>query len=120
MIELERVIDKSLEKSRPAYLTFAMDLALMPISGHPIQGSPIGAIKQHDSVVSELAAVLDLLEVWIRAAHQPVVLPTVTLRRFGLVDALAQFLELTGLSYATTPMDKWILSEDHWSFLVDW
>ena len=117
VIELERVIDKALEESRPAYLTFPMDLALMPITGHPINGSPIGAINQHDSVVSELSAVLDLLASRIRAAHQPVVLPTVTLRRFGLVDALAQFLEVTGLSYATTPMDKGILSEDHSAFL---
>ena len=28
VIELERVIDKALEESRPAYLTFPMDLAL--------------------------------------------------------------------------------------------
>lgn len=117
VIELERVIDKALEESRPAYLTFPMDLALMPITGNPIKGSPIGAIKQHDSVVSELDAVLDLLESRIRAANQPVVLPTITLRRFGLVDALLEFLEVTGLSYATTPMDKGILSEDHPAFM---
>ena len=117
VIELERVIDKALEESRPAYLTFPMDLALMPITGNPINGSPIGAIKQHDSVVSELDAVLDLLESRIRAANQPVVLPTITLRRFGLVDALVEFLEVTGLSYATTPMDKGILSEDHPAFM---
>ena len=30
VIELERVIDKALEESRPAYLTLPMDLALMP------------------------------------------------------------------------------------------
>lgn len=117
VIELERVIDKSLEESKPAYLSFAMDLALMPITGKPVQGSPIGAIKQHDSVAIELDAVLDLLEARIKAAATPVVLPTVTLRRFGLIPAFRDFLEASGLAYATTPMDKGILSEDHPAFM---
>ena len=117
VIELERVIDKALEESRPAYLTFPMDLALMPIRGKPIQGSPLGAIDQHDSVPAELDAVLDLLEARLAAASRPVVLPTVTLRRFGLVDAFKALLEASGLTYATTPMDKGLLSEGHPAFL---
>ena len=117
VIELERVIDKALEESRPAYLTFPMDLALMPIRGKPIQGSPLGAIDQHDSVPAELDAVLDLLEARLVAASRPVVLPTITLRRFGLVDAFKALLEASGLTYATTPMDKGLLSEGHPAFL---
>ena len=117
VIELERVIDKALEESKPAYLTFPMDLALMPITGTPIQGSPLGQIDQHDSVGKELEAVLDLLEARITAASNPVVLPTITLKRFGLVPALEHFLEASGLAYATTPMDKSLLSEDHPAFL---
>lgn len=117
VIELERVIDKALEESRPAYLTFPMDLALMPITGTPIQGSPLGVIDQHDSVAGELEAVLDLLMARIAAASRPVVLPTVTLKRFGLVSAFEAFLNASGLSYATTPMDKALLSEDHPAFL---
>ncbi|WP_038555570.1 alpha-keto acid decarboxylase family protein [Synechococcus sp. KORDI-52] len=117
VIELERVIDKALEESKPAYLTFPMDLALMPITGKPIQGSPIGQVDQHASVSRELEAVLDLLEARIGAASNPVVLPTITLKRFGLVPALERFLEASGLAYATTPMDKSLLSEDHPAFL---
>ena len=117
VIELERVIDKALEESRPAYLTFPMDLALMPITGTPIHGSPLGAIHQHASVAAELEAVLDLLEERITSASTPVVLPTITLKRFGLVNAFERFLQATGLAYATTPMDKSLLSEDHPAFL---
>jgi len=117
VIELERVIDKALEQSRPAYLTFPMDLALMPITGTPIKGSLIGEINQHDSVSEELEAVLDLLEARITAASNPVVLPTITLKRFGLVNAFEAFLQASGLAYATTPMDKSLLSEDHPAFL---
>ena len=117
VIELERVIDKALEESRPAYLTFPMDLALMPITGTPIHGSPLGKINQHDSVAAELEAVLDLLEAQIASALTPVVLPTITLKRFGLVHAFESFLKATGLAYATTPMDKSLLSEEHPAFL---
>ena len=117
VIELERVIDKALEESRPAYLTFPMDLALMPITGTPIHGSPLGKINQHDSVAAELEAVLDLLEAQIASASTPVVLPTITLKRFGLVHAFESFLKATGLAYATTPMDKSLLSEEHPAFL---
>ena len=117
VIELERVIDKALEESRPAYLTFPMDLALMPITGAPIQGSPLGAINQHVSVAAELEAVLDLLEARITAASRPVVLPTITLKRFGLVHAFEAFLKASGLTYATTPMDKSLLGEEHPAFL---
>jgi len=117
VIELERVIDKALEESRPAYLIFPMDLALMPITGTPIHGSPLGAINQHDSVAAELEAVLDLLEARIASATTPVVLPTITLKRFGLVDAFDAFLKASGLAYATTPMDKSLLSEEHPAFL---
>ena len=117
VIELERVIDKALEESKPAYLTFPMDLALMPITGTPIKGSALGVIDQHDSVAAELEAVLDLLEARIAAASRPVVLPTVTLKRFGLIQAFEAFLKASGLAYATTPMDKALLSEDHPAFL---
>jgi len=59
----------------------------------------------------------DLLEARIAAAPNPFVLPTVTLKRLGLVLALERFPEAFGLSYATTPMDKSLLSEDYPSFL---
>ena len=83
----------------------------------PIQGSPIGAIHQHASVEGELEAVLDLLETRITAASKPVVLPTITLKRFGLLKAFERFLNASGLAYATTPMDKGLLSEEHPAFL---
>ena len=117
VVELERVIDKALEDSRPAYLTVPMDLALMPITGTPIQGTPIGSIDQHASVAVELEAVLDLVMERMAEASCPLVMPTVTLKRFGLVETFATFLEVSGLAYATTPMDKALLSEGHPAFL---
>ena len=117
VVELERVIDKALEDSRPAYLTVPMDLALMPITGTPIQGTPMGAVDQHASVAVELEAVLDLVMGRLAEAARPLVMPTVTLKRFGLVETFAAFLKASGLAYATTPMDKSLLSEGHPAFL---
>lgn len=117
VIELERVIDKALEESRPAYLSFPMDLALMPITNTLIKGSPLGAIKQRTSVSQELGAVIDLVWQRIHSAKSPVVLPTSTLSRYGLVDVFEDFLEATGLPYATTPMDKGLFSEAHPTYL---
>ncbi|MBM5822596.1 MAG: alpha-keto acid decarboxylase family protein [Cyanobacteria bacterium K_Offshore_surface_m2_011] len=117
VIELERVIDRALEQSRPAYLVLPMDLALMPISDAPLHGSPLGSLPQRLSVGGELEAALSLVAERIRQASRAVVLPTVLLRRYGLVPALERFLAASGLPYATTPMDKALLPEDHPAFL---
>lgn len=117
VIELERVVDKALEDSRPAYLVLPMDLALMPISGTPLRGQPLGSVRQHRSVAGELAAALDLVSQRLAAARRVVVLPTISLRRYGLVPAFEAFLQASGLTYATAPMDKGLLSEDHPAYL---
>ena len=117
VIELERVIDKALEESRPAYLTLPMDLALMPINGKPISGEPLGSITQHQSVRHELNAAIELVMMRLATAEHSVVIPTTTLQRFGLSDSFNRFLEASGLPYATTPMDKALLSEDHPAFM---
>jgi indolepyruvate decarboxylase len=53
----------------------------------------------------------------LRQADSTVVIPTSTLKRYGLVDSFQDFLDASGLPYATTPMDKGLLSEDHPGFL---
>ena len=80
VIELERVIDKALEDSRPAYLTLPMDLALMPMSGVPIHGEPLDKITQHQSVRQELDAAIELVMTRLAAADRSVVIPTTTLQ----------------------------------------
>jgi indolepyruvate decarboxylase len=117
VIELERVIDKALEQSRPAYLVLPMDLALMPIHDQPVIGRPIGAVRQRQSVAVELEGALELVAQRIRQAQRAVVLPTVTLRRYRLLEAFERFLAACGLPYATAPMDKGLLGEDHPAYL---
>ena len=97
VIELERVIDKALEESRPAYLTLPRDLALMPINGKPISGEPLGSITQHQSVRYELDAAIELVMMRLATAEHSVVIPTTTLQRFGLSHSFNRFLEASGL-----------------------
>ncbi|MFM9101481.1 MAG: hypothetical protein ACKOPS_09150 [Cyanobium sp.] len=89
----------------------------MPINDAPLHGSPLGSLPQRLSVGGELGAALSLVAERIRQASRAVVLPTVLLRRYGLVPALERFLAASGLPYATTPMDKALLPEDHPAFL---
>ena len=117
VIEMERVIDKALEESRPAYLTLPMDLALMPITGTPVTGQLLGSVTQRQSVKGELDAAVELVLERLRQANSTVVIPTSTLKRYGLVNSFQDFLDASGLPYATTPMDKGLLSEDHPGFL---
>ena len=117
VIELERVIARALAQSMPAYLSFPMDLALMPIHGTPVPGRRLGTVQQHQSVAQERDAAVDLVIDRIAAATSVVVIPTITLQRFGLVEQFEQFLQVSGLPYATTPMDKGLLSEGHPGFL---
>jgi indolepyruvate decarboxylase len=117
VIELERLIDKALEESKPAYLLLPMDLAEMPIQGTPFRGSPISSIRQRQSDPTELRGALALVTQRINRAQNPVVIATRTLVRFGLRDLFEKFLEQTGLTYATAPMDRGVLTESHPAFL---
>ena len=117
VIELERVIDRALEESRPAYIVLPMDQALMPIGSPPLRGQPIGAVRQRQSVAQELEAALELVVARLAAAERAVLLPTATLRRYGLVPAFERLLAACGLPYATAPIDKGLLGEEHPAFL---
>jgi indolepyruvate decarboxylase len=117
VLELERVIDKALEESQPAYLVIPMDLALMPVIGIPLKGSIIGTIRQRQSDPGELNAALTHVLNKLAKAKNPIVLATRTISRFGLKNTFEKFLESSGLPYATSPMDRAILSESHPGYL---
>lgn len=115
--ELERVIREALRQSAPAYIVIPMDHARMPVLGTPVKGLPLNRIKRQSSAPAELAVALDDVVGRLKAAKNPVVLPSATLARYGLQDRLAAFLEKSRIPYATTLMDKGVVSEGHASFL---
>ena len=115
--ELERVIREALRQSAPAYIVIPMDYARMQIVGAPVTGTPLAQIKRQSSVAVELEGALKAVIARLKEAKNPVVLPSAMLARYGLQEKLKSFLGATQLPYATTPMDKGVVSEGHPNFL---
>ncbi|MFY9137236.1 alpha-keto acid decarboxylase family protein [Zwartia sp.] len=115
--EMERVISEALRLSAPAYITVPMDLAKMPIIGTPVKGQALAEIKRVKSNPESLSAALSFAIEKINAAKNIVALPTNLVGNYGLRESLLAFLGQTGISFATTPMDKGIVSEAHPQYL---
>jgi len=115
--ELERVIREALRQSAPAYVVIPMDYARMQIVGAPVIGAPLATLKRQSSVAVELDGALRAVITRLKAAKNPVVLPSAMLARYGLRDKLGTFLDKSKLPYATAPMDKGVVSEEHPNFL---
>jgi indolepyruvate decarboxylase len=115
--ELERVIREALRQSAPAYVVIPMDYARMQVVGTPVKGAPLTKIKRQSSVTAELDGALKAVIARLKAAKNPVVLPSAMLSRYGLQQKLKTFLDQSKMPYATKPMDKGLVSEGHANFL---
>lgn len=113
--EMDRVIATAMRHRQPAYITVAQDLANMDVIGEPADGAELhadlhaagGPVSDPRHLNEAVDAVLSALE----SAGTAVALPAFTVARYGLKDAVRQFIEKSGMPYATTPMDKATLSE---------
>lgn len=115
--EIERVIREALRMSAPAYITVPMDLGKMPIVGEPVKGVPLNQIIRAKSDPDALAAAIEFIQEKIQASKNVVALPTQFATNFGLNKALLDFLNQSNIPFATTPMDKAVISEAHPNFL---
>jgi indolepyruvate decarboxylase len=115
--EMERVISQALTERRPAYITVAEDVASLPVIGTLVTGVPLAEVPRPRSDPSSLDAAVAAITARMTASTSTVVLPAYTIGRFGLQQQLTQFLDATGLAYATTPMDKAQISETNPHFL---
>ncbi len=115
--EMERVIREALRLSAPAYITVPMDMAKMPVIGTPVKGVPLGKIKRALSDPASLDAALDFVVSKIQRAKSIVALPAYLVANYGLTHALLALLAQTKMPYATTPMDKGVISESHPNYL---
>ena len=115
--ELERVIEEALKQSRPAYIIIPMDYGYLPVIGTPIKGKPIGEIKRQKSLTNEVDAAVNAIVNRLKVAKNPVVLPAMLLRNYGLKSKLEAFLAKSNIPYATTLGDKAIVSEQSDGYL---
>lgn len=115
--EMERVIREALRLSAPAYITVPMDLGKMPIIGKPIKGVPLAQITRAQSDPATLEAAIEFILEKIQATKNIVALPTQFVANFGALELVKQFLNKSNIPYATTPMDKAVISEAHPNYL---
>ena len=111
--ELERVIREAFFQSRPAYIVVPHDVQLMPILETPIQGKPFLQTERFASVAKELDRALSLILDLLANSKNPVILPSMIVSRFGLVDKLREFIEKANIPFALTPISKAMLDETH-------
>ena len=105
--EIDRVISVAKKTSRPVYIELPSDMVAAPI-GAP--GFPDDSPAFDESALAE--AVSEAVAI-INQAEKPVVLAGLELARFGLQKDFADFLDLTGLPFATTLMGKSVITETH-------
>ncbi len=109
--EIDRAIMTAKKTSRPVYIELPNDMVGAPV-GPP---EPLPAPEGHDE--QALAEAVQEARAMINAADRPVVLAGVELARFGLQEEFANFLDQTGLPFATTLMGKSVISETHNRFV---
>jgi indolepyruvate decarboxylase len=110
--EMERVIAAAMANRQPAYIMVAEDLATRPVTGPSVE--PYPEVK---SDADELKAAVDAALAKIEAAKTGCILPAFTVSRFGLQAELTALIEASGLPFATTAMDKAVISEAHTQYL---
>lgn len=116
--EMERVIKEAFIHSAPAYITVPMDLGLMPVIGQrPEKLVTRADCQQNVSVQGELDAAVSCILNKLAVAKTAVALPTSFLATRGLQTLSEAFLSKVNLPFATTPMDKGVLSEAHPNYL---
>ncbi|MUL65009.1 indole-3-pyruvate decarboxylase [Mycobacterium sp. CBMA 234] len=111
VVETERLIAAALYHRRPVYMAIASDVADTPVLGEAVRpGLPTSDIESLSAATEAVLSALD-------GAREPCVLPGVLLRRLGLQDAAAKFVEASGLPFATMFADKSVLGEDHPNYI---
>lgn len=111
--EMERVIREALRLSAPAYISIPQDLALMPVIGAPILGVHLSKITRTIGVPEQVKAAVSAILSRINSAKTIVGLPSALITRYGQDEQLKLFIDKFNIQFATMPMDKGTLSEDH-------
>jgi indolepyruvate decarboxylase len=109
--ETERLIATALYRRKPAYMAFPFDLATQPVVGAAAPLDP------PSSDPATLAAAVDAITSALAGADTACVLPGMLVVRMQLRDALRDFVDASGLPFATMFADKSVLDEQHSAYL---
>ncbi len=115
--EIDRLLNEALRQCKPVYFVVPHDQGQLPIIGKPSKGKLLSQIKRQHSVGTELEKVIAAILSMLQNAHRPVVIPGHIIGRFKLEEKLSNFLANSNIPFATMPMSKGIISEDHPTYL---
>ena len=110
--EIDRVLAAAVRHKRPVYIELPRDLTGIVCS---CTRTPLPQASGSDP--HALREALTEAVHRISNARQPVLVAGVETQRFGLQKPFMQLVEATGIPFATTPLSKSTLSEDHPLFI---
>lgn len=105
--ETERLIFEALYHRRPVYMAFPADLAEQPVL---TEAEPIAMPRSNPQA---LASVVSAIGERIHTAQSACVLPGILVARCGYRPELLEFIDRSGLPFATMFMAKSVLDEQH-------
>lgn len=110
--ETERVLAAALHHRQPVYICGGQDLLRLPVVGEPVTRSwrDTGQLPSDPTALEEAA---QRLEAKLATAQSVVILPSHLVARYGLQSHVEALLSATGFVFASTPMDKAVLTETH-------
>lgn len=109
--ETERLIAEALFHRRPVYMGFPSDLADQPIvsTAKPLE-TPVSDPEQLTNVVEAILARLN-------ASQTACILPGLMVSRTGIQAVLQEFIDRSGLPFATMFADKSVLDEQQSAYI---
>jgi indolepyruvate decarboxylase len=110
--EIDRVLDAAFRRKRPVYIELPRDLT-ETVCTCPRRSPPAVPEKDPEALREALAEAARR----IKQARRPVLIAGIEIQRLGLRKAFMQLVESSGIPFATTPLSKSTLSEDHPLFL---
>lgn len=110
--EIDRVLAAAVYHKRPVYIELPRDLTGI-ICSCERKEVPKPSVSDPHALGEALKEAVHR----ISKAKQPVLVAGIEIQRFGLQELFMQLVETTGIPFATTPLSKSTLSEDHPLFI---
>lgn len=114
VIEMDRVIHEAFKKRQPAYISIAYDHGLMPVTQKIVYN---GYVANYVSQQSQLESAIKFILEKISLAKNIIILPSLKLARFGLVDKAKEVIEKLGCPFVIMLHDKCVICQTHPQYL---
>ncbi|EKT65573.1 alpha-keto acid decarboxylase family protein [Providencia burhodogranariea] len=111
--ELERLINSALFERRPVYIGIPSDYALMPIKISESFTTNDESKSNNNALTEAITAILNKLS----SSKKACVIAGILTARFGLTATVQSIIDKANLPYATTLIDKSVLSESNPNYI---